>query len=56
MIPLLFILSRIIIGFFIGGIWPTAAILGLEIISSKGRPRLGGKTTENLYLIIMWTT
>ena len=32
-IPLLFILSRIIIGFFIGGVWPTAGILGLEIVS-----------------------
>lgn len=34
-VPLLFILSRIVIGFFIGGIWPTAAILGLEIISKN---------------------
>jgi MFS transporter, MHS family, proline/betaine transporter len=33
--PLLFILSRISIGFFIGGLWPTAAILGLEIISEN---------------------
>ena len=33
--PLLFILSRIMIGFFIGGLWPTAAILGLEIISEN---------------------
>ncbi len=31
-LPILFILSRIIIGFFIGGIWPTAAIFAMEIL------------------------
>ena len=34
-IPISFIVTRIIIGFFIGGIWPTAAILGLEVISTN---------------------
>ena len=34
-IPILFVVTRIIIGFFIGGIWPTAAVLGLEVISAN---------------------
>jgi MFS family permease len=35
LVPLLFILTRITIGFFVGGIWPTAAIMGLETITKK---------------------
>jgi MFS family permease len=47
-VPLLFVLSRIVIGFFVGGIWPTAAILGLEIISkSKLDYKIGPKWLNN---------
>ena len=28
--PILFVLTRVIIGFFVGGIWPTAAVLAME--------------------------
>lgn len=32
MLSILFVLTRILIGFFVGGIWPTAAVFGFEDI------------------------
>jgi len=33
----LFVLTRIIIGFFVGGLWPTAAVFGMEKIYAIGK-------------------